>query len=113
MPVSLLIPTQFPNHLHQHLMDMFHLLIDLGGGVWQTSHLLNAHAPAQLADDVVLKVGSSVTWELGWCSKDQDLALPQKFSNSCCHLTMSHICHDMSPEVVAEDQTIHYMWGLV
>ena len=68
-PVSLLILTQFPNHLHQCLMDLFHLSISLGL-VWQSSCLPNTHELTQLADDVALKGGSSVTQELGWCLED-------------------------------------------
>ena len=111
-PVCLLILTQFPNHPHQCLMDSFHLSIGLGV-VWQSSHLPTIHELAQLTDDVALKGGSSVTQELGWCFKDYDVALPQKFSNSFCHLIRGHICHNVSCEVVTKDQNIHYMCGSV
>ena len=110
-PVCLLILTQFCNHLYQHLMDSLHLSIGLGV-VWH-SCLPNAHELTQLTDDVALKGGSSVTQELGQCFEDQDVALPLKFSNSFCHLVRSHICHNMSHEVVKKDQKIHYMWGSV
>ena len=81
MPVCLPIFTQFPNHPHQHLVGLLHMFIGLGV-VQQSSHLPNANELAQLTDDVALKGGPSVTQDLGWCSEDQDGALPQKFSNS-------------------------------
>ena len=80
-PVCPPICTQFSNHLHQHLESSLHLSVSLGM-VWQSSHLPNAHELTQFADDVALNVGSSVTQELGQCSKDQDVSLPQKLSKS-------------------------------
>ena len=67
--VCLPILAQFPNHLHQHLMDFFHLPIGLGV-VRQSSCLPNAHELTQLTDDVALKGASSVTQELGQHSED-------------------------------------------
>ena len=66
---------------HQHLMDSLNMSIGLGV-VQQSSHLLNAHELTQITDDVALKGGHLVTQELGQCSKDRDVALPQKFRNS-------------------------------
>ena len=68
-PVCILIFTQFPSHLHQHLMGLLHLSIGLGV-VWQSSYLPNAHELTQLTDDVALKGGPSITQEPGCCSKD-------------------------------------------
>ena len=111
-PVCLLVFTQFSNHLHQCLVGSLHLSVSLGV-VRQGSCLPNACELTQFADDVALKVGSSVTQELGWCSEDQDVSLPEKFSNSFCHLIRSHIHHSVSFEVVTKDQNINYMWLLV
>ena len=68
-PICLPIVTQFPNHPHQHLMGSLHLSIGLRV-VLQSSCLPNAYELTQLTDDIALKGGSSVTQELGWCSKD-------------------------------------------
>ena len=111
-PVCLPIFTQFPNHLHQCLVGLLHLSISLGV-VRQSSCLSNDHELTQLTDNVAVKVGSSVTQELGWCSEDQDVSLPQESGNSFCGPIQSHIHHNVSCEVVTKDQNIHYMWWLV
>ena len=59
-PVCLLIFTQFPNHLHQCLMDSLHMSNGLGL-VWQSSHLPNAYELTQLTDDGALKGDPSIT----------------------------------------------------
>ena len=66
-----------------------------------------------LSDDVAFKVGSSVTQEHGWCSKDQDISLPQKLSKGLCSLNRNHICQDMFHKVVTKDQNVHHIWGFI
>ena len=107
-PVYLLIFTQFPNHPFQHLVCLLHLSISLGM-IRQSSHFLNVQELTQLTADIALKVGSWVTQEFGWCSEDQDVSLPQKLSNRFCGLIRSHICHNVSHEVVTKDQDVHYV----
>ena len=85
-------------------MDSFNLSCWSEEWYGEVLHLANAHELTQLADDVALKGCSLVTQELGQCSEDQDIALPQKFSKNFCCLTRSHICHNMSHEVVTKDQ---------
>ena len=62
-------------------MSLFYLFTDLGMVRW-SPNLPYAHKLTKLSDDVAFEVGPSITLELGQCSKDQDVSLPQKLSNS-------------------------------
>ena len=59
------------------------------------------------------KIGSSITQELGWGSKDWDISLLQEFSKSLCSLIGGHISHDMICKVIAENQNAHHVWWLI
>ena len=72
-----------------------------------------AYKLAKLSDDVDFKDGSSITQELGWCSKDQDISLPPKLSNSLCSLIRGNICHNVFCKMVKKDQVVHHIRGLI
>ena len=91
---------------------MFYLAIGLSIVRW-IPNLPYAHKLTKLSDDIAFKVGPSVTEDFGWCSKDQDLTLPQKLGNSFDSFTGCHICHDMFLKMVAKDQKVHHIWGLI
>ena len=111
-PVCLLVPTQFPYYAHQHLVSSFHLSIGLIK-VRQSPSLLYVYKLTKLSDNVAFKVGSSVTQYLGWGSKDWDVTLVQKLSNSFCSLIGGHICHYKFCKVVIKDKNVHHIWGLI
>ena len=92
-------------------MSLFYLSVGLGM-VRQSPNLLYAHQLTKLSDDVAFKVGSLITYELGWGSEDQDVSLPQELSNSFCCLIRGHICHNVFCKVVTKDQQVHHIWGV-
>ena len=110
-PVHLLVFTQFPYHVHQHLVSPFHLSIGLSM-VRQSPNLLYAYKLTKLSDDVSFKIGPSIAQELGWCYKDQGIALPQKLSNSFHSLIRGHIHHVMLCKMVTKDEKVHHVWQL-
>ena len=68
---------------------------------------------AKLSDGVAFKVGPSITQELGQCSEDREVTLPQKLINSLHSLIRGHVCHDVLHKMVAKDQKAHHMLGLI
>ena len=60
-------------------MSVFHLSIGLSMVRWNPD-LLYAHKLTKLSDDVAFTVGSSDTQELGQCSQDWDISLPQNLA---------------------------------
>ena len=109
-PVCLPVFTQFPYHAHQCLVSLFHLSIGLSM-VQQSPNLPYAHKLAKFSDNVAFKIGHSVAEELGWCSEDWDVTLPQKLSNSFCSLIRGHICYDMFCKVVEKTKRFTMFWG--
>ena len=93
-------------------MSLFHLSIGLSVVRW-SPNLPYAHKLTKLSDDVAFKVGSLVTQELGWCSKDWDISLPQKLSNGLQSLIGGHMCHDMFCKVVTKGQIAYHIWGSI
>ena len=80
-PVCLLIFTKFSSHPHNSLVYVFPLPIGLSM-VGQSPNLPNPHEFAQLPNNVVCKVCSLITKELGQCSRGQVLPLVQDLQQS-------------------------------
>ena len=97
--------------MHQHLVSLSHLPIGLSMVRWHPN-CPYAHKLTKLSDDVAFKVGSSVTQELGQCSEDWDISLPQKLSNSFCNLIRGHICHNMFCKVFTKTKHFTTFVGL-
>ena len=86
----LLVFSQLPNHLHYCLVWSFHQPISLLV-VGHDLQLFHAKDLAHSVNYTTHEVSTSVTQEPGWCSKDGDVTLVQKFSNSFCSLIGDHI----------------------
>ena len=100
-PVLLPILTKFPYVVHQCLVSLIYLAIGLSMVRW-SPNLPYAHKLTKLSDDTAFKVGPLVTQELGWCTEDQDVILPQKLSNSFHSLMRGHVCYDMFCKMVTQ-----------
>ena len=98
--------------MHKHLVSLLNLSIGLSMVRW-SPNLPHAHELTQLFDDITLKIGALITQELGQGSKDQDIFLPQKFSNSLCSLVRGHLSHDVFCKVITENQNGHHIWWLI
>ena len=91
-------------------MSSFYLSIGLGMVRWGP-FLSYAYKLTMLSDDVAFEVGPSIIQELGWCSKNQNVSLPQVHSNSSHCLIGGHICHNVFCKVVTKHQQVHHTWG--
>ena len=63
--------------------------------VRQSPNLLYAYQLTKLSDDVAFKIGPSVTYELGWSSEDQEIALQQELSKIFYSLIREHVHHNV------------------
>ena len=111
-PVCLLVLTEFSYHVHKHLVSLLNLSVGLSMVRW-SPNLPYAHELTQLFDDVTFKTGTSNTQELDWGSKDWDVSLPQKVSNSLYNFVGGPVSHDVFHKVFAEKQNVHHASWLI
>ena len=104
-PVGFLIFSQFPNHVHNHLVGSLYQAIGLWvvGCGWQS---FDTKDLAHFLNHTTGEASTSITQEPGWGPKDRDITLVQKFSDGFCCLMRGHICQHVFCEMVLEHQVI-------
>ena len=104
-PVSFLVFSQLPNHVHNHLVRSLYQPISL----WVVEHGLQSFYAKDLAhflNDTTHEANTSITQEPGWGPEDRDVTSVQKFSNGFCCLIRGHICRNGFCEMVMEHKDI-------